>query len=214
MKKPDLSSIRKEYLEKKLDESDIPNDPFVLFTNWFYEVLNGGVNEPSAMFLATASKEGTPSGRIVLLKGFDHKGFVFYTNYFSSKGVEMEENPVVAATFFWKEVERQVRITGTVIKTSIRESDEYFRSRPFDSRISATISPQSGVIQNRQFLEERRNKLIESVDPENLQRPENWGGYRIKPTTFEFWQGREYRLHDRIRYRKVKNHWVLERLAP
>ena len=196
------------------DENSIDRDPFYQFTVWFKDALDAGVSEPEAMFLATADKNGIPSGRIVLLKGFDAKGFVFFTNYSSRKGAEIAVNPFAAIVFHWKELERQVRITGNVEKTTVGESDEYFASRPLDSRISATISAQSKVIPGRMDLERKFMEMKQQVEGKEPGRPDSWGGFRIIPDTFEFWQLRPHRLHDRIQYRLDEGRWIIERLAP
>jgi|WetSurMetagenome_2_1015567.scaffolds.fasta_scaffold306339_1 pyridoxamine 5'-phosphate oxidase len=209
-----FENIRTEYAKRKLDESSVNPDPFIQFTLWFEEVIQAGIEEPSAMFLATSGTDGRPSGRIVLLKGINEKGFIFFTNYDSLKGREIRENPNVAITFHWKELERQVRITGEACRLTKKESDAYFKSRPFESRVSAAISPQSSVIPGRDFLEERRGKLLKHLDDKKITRPLNWGGFIVKPVQFEFWQGRESRLHDRIQFRLEKKNWIIERLAP
>jgi pyridoxamine 5'-phosphate oxidase len=209
-----LQQLRKEYGKMELSESSVKPDPFLQFTHWFSEAAQAGVDELSAMFLATCGKDGKSSGRIVLLKGQTEKGFVFFTNYNSVKSKQISENPYAAITFHWKEIERQVRITGTVSRLPAHESDLYFKSRPFESRISACISPQSQVIPGREFLEKKRKELIASHKDGNVSRPSEWGGFIVKPDQIEFWQGRESRLHDRIRYRKEKKKWIIERLAP
>jgi pyridoxamine 5'-phosphate oxidase len=214
MERKVLENIRKEYAKRNLDESSVDPDPFVQFIIWFDEVMQAGIEEPSAMFLATSGTDGNPSGRIVLLKGISEKGFVFYTNYNSVKGREIQENPNVAITFHWKELERQVRIIGHASRLTKKESDAYFESRPFESRVSAVISPQSSVIHGREFLERRREKLLLQIKDKEIARPSNWGGFIIKPVQFEFWQGRESRLHDRIQFRLEKKSWIIERLAP
>ena len=210
----DIDHLRKEYSSDSLDERFIDPDPFRQFSLWFNQVLKSEIEEPNAMFLATVSKEGIPSGRVVLLKGFDEKGFLFYTNYESKKGRDIGENPWVCITFHWKELERQVRITGKAEKIPDKESDAYFLSRPFDSQVSASVSPQSTVIKNRASLELLREEFIEHNKGVELKRPGSWGGYLMIPYVFEFWQGREYRLHDRIQYRKGDDTWLIERLAP
>lgn len=211
----EISDSKNYELYKKavLDENSVDADPFRQFSCWFNDALVSGLPEPDAMFLATAGIDGVPSGRMVLLKGFDATGFVFFTNYKSRKGGEIEINPFVAIVFHWKELERQVRITGKAQRVSPSESDEYFASRTFDSRISAIVSLQSNVILDKKTLLERFDKVRGSagMDP---QRPAHWGGYRIIPSTFEFWQSGPHRLHDRIQYRFVSGGWVIERLAP
>lgn len=197
-----------------LDENSVDPDPVFQFSSWFRDAIDSGISEPEAMFLASAGKNGIPSGRMVLLKGFGPGGFVFFTNYYSRKGREIEENPYAAIVFHWKEIERQVRITGKVEKTSDAESDEYFASRPPDSRIAATVSAQSAVIPGRKYLEEKFGEMKGRVEGKKPERPDHWGGFRIVPDTFEFWQSRPHRLHDRIQYRLSDRNWIIERLAP
>jgi pyridoxamine 5'-phosphate oxidase len=190
-------------------------DPFAQFTAWFAEAATVVVNDVNAMCLATADHRGRPSARIVLLREVDWRGLVFYSNYESRKGREIETNPFAAATFHWKELERQVRFTGKVKKISRRESEAYFYSRPFESRVSAAISPQSKIIPGRSYLEMKKAELLRSLsDPGNLPCPVNWGGYRLEPNEVEFWQGREHRLHDRIVYTKRGKKWIIRQLAP
>lgn len=197
-----------------LDESSVAADAIEQFTIWWNEAVNSNIHEVNAMTLATATKEGIPSARTVLLKDYDECGFVFFTNYNSSKGNELELNPYAALVFFWKELERQVRIQGSVEKTSSEESDAYFSSRPIGSRIGAWASPQSMVIENRKILEEKFELYTTEFNGE-IPRPPHWGGYRVMPAVIEFWQGRSSRLHDRIRYTKQSTGaWKIERLAP
>ena len=196
-----------------LHEKDLDGDPFAQFGNWFAEALRSGVALPNAMTLATAARKGRPSARTVLLKDFDARGFVFYTHYRSRKGRELEENPRAMLLFCWKELERQIGIEGRVARVSAAESDEYFASRPLGSRLSAIISPQSEVVASREALEaklEQAAKRWRDAPP----RPGAWGGYRLAPERFEFWQGRKDRLHDRLCYRKTARGWKIERLAP
>ena len=200
--------------EDRLDEKTVSKSPFRQFFHWMQDAMDNGIPEPETMFLATVGKNGKPSGRVVLLKEFDERGFVFYTNYLSRKGREIGENPYVAAVLHWKELERQVRITGKVNKISATDSEIYFNSRNMESRINAVISPQSSVIPDRRFLEIKRMELIVSNASEGIKRPDSWGGYRIIPSEIEFWQGQEFRLHDRILYTKIKSKWVIRRLAP
>jgi pyridoxamine 5'-phosphate oxidase len=210
-----LADIRTEYKQKSLLEKDIEKTPVKQFEKWWKDAMHSGIDEVNAMTLATASSSGLPAARIVLLKAFDELGFVFFTNYESFKGIQLEENPRACLVFFWKELERQVRITGLVEKTSASESDEYFNSRPLTSRIGAWASPQSQVIGNREWLEEKEKKYTVEFSASSIQRPAHWGGYRLKPVTVEFWQGRPSRLHDRIQYSLQDNGtWEIERLAP
>jgi pyridoxamine 5'-phosphate oxidase len=209
----DLAALRQEYMRAGLHEKDLVADPLSQFGSWFDDALRSGVALPNAMTLATATKQGRPSVRTVLLKGFEARGFVFYTHYRSRKGHELGENPRAMLLFCWKELERQIGIEGTVTRVSAAESDEYFASRPLGSRLSATISPQSEVVASREALEAK----LESASKrwrDGPPRPEDWGGYRLAPERFEFWQGRKDRLHDRLCYRKAVGGWKIERLAP
>jgi pyridoxamine 5'-phosphate oxidase len=213
MQRNDLSKIRNEYLQGELDIENVLPDPFQQFGVWMDQAVLSGIEEPTAMTLATVSREGMPSARMVLLKGFDENGFIFFTNYESRKGQEIAKNHRVALVFYWKELERQVRIEGFVLKTSGKESDDYFDSRPPESQVSAIISPQSAVIPDRQYLINLRNEYMDNHSGEN-KRPGYWGGYQVIPEMIEFWQGRENRLHDRIRYSRKGGEWIIERLAP
>ncbi|RYZ16497.1 MAG: pyridoxamine 5'-phosphate oxidase, partial [Sphingobacteriales bacterium] len=194
-----IADIRKDYRLQSLNESEA-GSPLWLFGKWWKEAIAAQIDEVNAMTLATASADGVPSARIVLLKGFDEKGFVFYTNYNSFKGQQLEENPRATLVFFWKELERQVRITGVVSKTSEEESDTYYNSRPEGSRLGAWASPQSQVIENREWLEEKGREYQAKFAGQPVPRPAHWGGYRVKPVTVEFWQGRSSRLHDRLQF--------------
>lgn len=210
-----IADIRKEYSLATLNETDVDASPFTQFTKWWQEAQASAIDEVNAMTLATASLDGVPAARIVLLKDYDEKGFVFFTNYESYKGQQLAENPRAGLLFFWKELERQIRITGIVEKVNEQESDDYFLSRPVGSQIGAWASPQSHVIEDRTWLEDKVKKLESKFSSENLTRPRNWGGYRVKPVIIEFWQGRSSRLHDRIQYTLQENgSWAIERLAP
>ena len=210
-----IAAMRKVYQLQSLLEEDVDPDPLKQFGTWWKQAVNASIEEPNAMTLATATLSGRPSARIVLLKAIQGKGFVFFTNYLSRKGTEIDENPFVSLLFFWKELERQVRIEGKITKTSTEESDAYFFSRPLESRIGAWSSPQSSVIESRKFLEENAEKFREEFGTENVPRPDFWGGYLVEPHAIEFWQGRPGRLHDRIRYfLDEKESWTIERLAP
>ena len=214
MNSEDLSRVRKEYSRRTLDENDADANPFAQFTLWFREVLDAKLPEPNAMVLATADGEGQPSARMVLLKGFDERGFTFYTNYEGRKSAELLENPAAALLFYWGELERQVRIEGTTEKTTRKESEEYFRTRPVESRIGAWASRQSTVIPSRSALEQKFADLKASFSNPEIPLPPFWGGFRLQPRLFEFWQGRENRLHDRIQYSLRGGVWVIERLSP
>ncbi len=208
-----ISDLRIDYSLKSLDVQDVNSDPISQFQLWFEEAVSAKVLEVNAMTLSTVRKDGRPNSRIVLLKGVD-TGFVFFTNYQSQKGLELEMNTHAAATFFWAELERQVRVLGKVTKISSQESDAYFFSRPFSSQIGAWVSPQSQPIPNREFLEQKEKQLQQELTPDTIQRPEHWGGYRIEADEIEFWQGRPSRLHDRVLYLKEDNKWKISRLAP
>ena len=197
-----------------LSEADVAADPLMQFSKWWDDAVKSEIEELNAMTLATADKNGIPSARIVLLKEFSEKGFVFFTNYESHKGRELEKNPNACLVFFWKELERQVRITGQVKKISAAESDEYFNSRPAGSRIGAWASPQSNVIDSRKLIEEKLSEYEHEFSGGNIPRPSHWGGYAVIPAIVEFWQGRPNRLHDRIRYTLAGSNWKIERLAP
>lgn len=209
-----ISDLRRDYARARLDEADVSHDPIVEFARWFAEAQEAQVPEPTAMTLATATADGAPSARIVLLKAFDQRGFVFFTDYRSRKGGELEANPRAALVFFWGELERQVRITGTVTTTSPEESEEYFRSRPLGSRLGAWASHQSRVIPGRAVLESDLREVEERFGDGDVPLPPHWGGYRVAPDAIEFWQGRENRLHDRIRYARGGGGWKVERLSP
>ncbi|MEZ4687480.1 MAG: pyridoxamine 5'-phosphate oxidase [Bacteroidia bacterium] len=216
MTSQEIAAIRESYSKASLSEQDINKDPIEQFRNWFSEAVDAEVIEPNAMALGTVGKSGQPAVRIVLLKGVEKRGFVFFTNYQSHKGQEMESNPHVALTFFWPELERQVRIKGLVEKVPASESDEYFHSRPRDSRIGAWASPQSKAIDSREVIEKNVQELMGQFGEEGeVPRPLHWGGYLVRPHEIEFWQGRPSRLHDRICFYKQEDRsWKIVRLAP
>jgi len=210
-----IADLRRDYSSQSLLESDVAANPIEQFDKWWKEAISSEVFEANAMTLATASTDGMPSARIVLLKGFDQKGFVFYTNYKSYKGLQLEENPKACLVFFWKELERQIRVTGLVKKLTAIENDTYFLSRPPGSQVGAWTSPQSQVIKSRSWLDDQFKKFSEQFKSEKLRRPEFWGGYLVQPVIVEFWQGRPSRLHDRIQYTlEESGGWKIERLAP
>ena len=209
----DLAALRTEYRKARLDLGDLPADPITGFERWFGEADRAQLPEPTAMSLATVDPDGTPSVRIVLLKGVDARGFVFFTDYRSRKGMDLAAHPCAALLFFWQELERQVRITGTVVPVSQAESAEYYRSRPLGSRIGAWASHQSEVIPDRGALEARVAEMRHKFG-DDPPLPPHWGGFRVVPDEIEFWQGRESRLHDRLRYRKGETGWTVERLSP
>ncbi len=209
----DLKSMREEYMKGKLNQSSVEKDPFIQFRKWMDASIEAEILHPTAMNLATVGSDMQPSSRIVLLKEFDEKGFVFYTNYKSRKAIELNENPRASLLFFWNELEREVRIEGFAEKTDNNRADDYFSSRPRNSQISASISEQSRSVPDRSFLVKEFNKFA-NENQGNIKRPEFWGGYRLVPNYFEFWQGREDRLHDRIAYKIVGESWKIFRLAP
>jgi pyridoxamine 5'-phosphate oxidase len=210
-----IADIRKDYQQRSLTEQEAKPNPIDQFAHWWEAATHAAIDEVNAMTLATASPDGMPAARIVLLKGFDQRGFVFFTNYESFKGQQLAENPRACLVFFWKELERHVRITGLVEKTSAEESDTYFNSRPENSRIGAWASPQSRIIESREQLEINEKNYKASLNGKPISRPPHWGGYRVKPVTIEFWQGRPSRLHDRLQYSlQDDKSWLIERLAP
>jgi len=215
MNQADIQNIRSEYLAASLSETDTNADPIKQFDKWFNEALKAEVTEPTAMTLATATTDGRPSARIVLLKGFNNDGFVFYTNYLSRKGKEIGKNPLGSLLFFWAGLERQVRIEGVIEKVSREDSEQYFHSRPRASQLGAVASPQSQEIADRDVLESKFNQADAQYGDQEIPKPSFWGGYILKPRLIEFWQGRRSRLHDRILYKKVDNkNWKKVRLAP
>jgi len=208
-------NIRERIISEQLDEQLIEPDPLVQFQKWFDDAIADGLKLPEAMTLATATSDGKPSARVVLLKQVDEQGFVFYTNYRSRKASELDANVHAALVFYWPQHDRQVRVEGTVTRTSAEESDLYFQTRPRDSQIGAWVSPQSEVIEGRDFLEERTRELEETYREGLVERPEHWGGYRLKPQRIEFWKARPSRLHDRLVYElQNEGSWRVQRLAP
>ena len=210
----DLQEMRTEYRKATLDESTVPTDPFELFETWFAQAVETEIKDPNTMILATSSKENIPNVRAVLLKIFDEKGFVFFTNYNSVKAKEIDQNPHVALEFLWLDLERQIRVIGTCEKISTVESMSYFMKRSRGSQIGAWVSEQSSVISSRKILQMQIEKMKEKFSKGAVPLPDFWGGYRVVPSQIEFWQGRESRLHDRVRYRKDAGNWIIERLAP
>jgi len=222
----EIADIRKDYKLASLEESDVAANPIDQFTRWWNEAVASQIDEVNAMTLATVNAAGVPAARIVLLKGYNPNGFIFFTNYESDKGKNLAQNPHAALVFFWKELERQIRIEGTVEKVSAEESDRYFNSRPASSRIGAWASPQSAVIENRMVIEQNVERYSSIFANDSIERPDHWGGYIVKPTSIEFWQGRSSRLHDRIKYTlensaynaatdtRTDLNWKIERLAP
>jgi pyridoxamine 5'-phosphate oxidase len=211
-----IADLRREYHHAALTENDVDPDPLRQFDRWLKEAIAAQLPEPTAMTLATVDDDGKPAARIVLLKGFDTSGFVFFTNYESRKGAELARRPEAALLFHWVELERQVRVEGSVTRVTAEESDRYFASRPRGARLGAWASPQSRVIAGRDWLEGALSSVRDrfAAAGENVPRPPHWGGYRVAPQAIEFWQGRESRLHDRLRYRREESHWRIERLAP
>jgi len=209
-----VADLRKEYILNGLSEGDVDADPIRQFRLWFDQALAAGLAEPNAMTVATATLDGRPSARMLLIKGVDERGFVFFTNYESRKGQELAGNPYAALVFYWAELERQVRIEGAVERVAPAESDAYFHSRPLGSQLGAAASHQSQVLTSRAELEQRIANLAAAHADHKLPRPQHWGGFRVVPTQFEFWQGRPNRLHDRIRYDQAKGVWKITRLYP
>lgn len=210
-----IAAMRKVYKLQLLLEKDVDANPIKQFKTWWQHAIESKIDEPNAMSLATCTADGKPSVRIVLLKGIEKNGFIFFTNYNSRKAMEIKENGFVSLVFFWKELERQVRIEGSIKKVSAEESDEYFASRPRESRIGAWSSAQSSIIESREYLQKSIEKYDQQFPTDDIPRPDFWGGYIIEPYSMEFWQGRPGRLHDRLQYSLNKNgEWILNRLAP
>jgi len=214
MQKPSIGNLRRKYMNRGLIETNAPNDPISLFNRWFKEALKAHALDANAFAVATVSAAGKPSVRMVLLKDFDSKGFVFFTNYQSRKGREIARRPVAGLLFFWPQLGRQVRIDGKVRKVPEKESDAYFATRPRGSQLGAWTSHQSRVVESRKALERRMSSMKEKYKGKAIPRPPYWGGFRVAPVSIEFWKGRPNRLHDRLSYRKVGTRWVRERLAP
>jgi pyridoxamine 5'-phosphate oxidase len=209
-----INTLRHDFSKQTLDESDVNKSPFLQFEKWFKEAVDAHVNEPNAMTVATASTSGMPAARILLLRNFNENGFVFYSNYVSRKGEEIAANPQCALLFFWPELERQVRIEGVLEKQTAEESDIYFNTRPRTSKLGAWTSPQSKVVANRKALDDAYEEMSKQNPTDNVPRPPHWGGYVLKPSSIEFWQGRPSRMHDRILYTLADSNWKIERLAP
>jgi pyridoxamine 5'-phosphate oxidase len=209
-----IENLRQDYRAAQLNESDVDKNPIKQFDKWFKEAIAAQMFEPNVMTLATVDKANRPNARIVLLKGFDENGFSFYTNYLSTKGKELKKNPYACLVFFWAGLERQVRIEGKVEKLSKEASEKYFHSRPKENQIGAIISPQSQIIANRKTLELKLNELTLAYQDKTIPKPAHWGGYIVKPTSIEFWQGRTSRLHDRIKFDLINGKWQTNRLAP
>ena len=209
-----LRDRRVQYETAGLDLTDLDASPIVQWQRWYDQAAEGGVAEPNAMVVSTIADDGAPDARVVLVRGVDERGFVFFTNYDSAKGRQLADDPVAAATFAWLDLHRQVRIRGTVVQVGSEESDDYFASRPRDSQIGAWASPQSQPIADRDELMRRVEEATTRFEGGPVPRPDHWGGFRLQPVEFEFWQGRPNRLHDRFRYRRSAGTWVTERLAP
>jgi len=209
-----IADVRREYGVLSLNEDEAEKDPFSQFRRWFEEIVAVEKYDPTAMVLSTVDEKGFPDSRVVLLKGIENEAFIFYTNYESTKAVQIMHTPYVALNFYWPVMSRQVRIRGRVKKTATEQSDAYFKSRPLESQLSAVASPQSKKIENRQDLEKAFNKLVSENGQQAVVRPTNWGGYLVLPDEVEFWQGRDNRLHDRLHYFQQQGEWTLRRLAP
>jgi len=213
-KKKNIEQLRRLYASEELRKSIIDKNPFKQFSKWFNQAADSEIIEPTAMMVATANKKGIPSLRTVLLKAFDLEGFIFFTNYKSGKGKELSENPFAEILFLWKELERQVRISGKAEKIPNKQSEDYFKTRPYESKIGAWASEQSSIISSREFLDQKFKEYLQKYPDNNVPMPEYWGGFKLFPHKFEFWQGRKHRLHDRICYIKNRDRWEIERLSP
>lgn len=213
MTEKEIQDLRRQYTKSSLTSKNVNKDPFKQFSKWFSEVMSSDFLEPNAMTLSTSTPDGKPSARVLLLKGFDENGFVFYSNYKSRKGKELEKNQYASILFYWDKLERQIRIDGKVEKVTPEESDAYFQTRPYKSRLGAWASNQSSVVESRSEIVKQFLKYMVKFK-QHVPLPDSWGGYRLVPDAFEFWQGRPNRLHDRIRYKKIKAGWKIERLAP
>lgn len=214
MTERDLGELRREYATGGLDEADLLEDPVAMFRRWMHDVVTAGLHEPNAMVVSTVSEEGRPSSRMVLLKGLDERGFVFYTNYESRKGRDLTAHPACALLFPWHHLERQVRVEGTAVRLSQAENDAYFATRPHASQIGAWASPQSQVVPDRATLDKGYDEQADRFGEGRVPLPPHWGGFRVEHESVEFWQGRRNRMHDRLRYRRTASGWVTERLAP
>ena len=214
MRDGEIAAMRQDYTIGELLESNSPSEPWELFSIWFEIARNAKILEPNAMILSTVTQDGQPTSRVVLLKDFDQNGLVFFTNYLSQKGDQLAHNPRASILFWWEPLQRQIRIEGEVVKIDEEESDTYFQSRPYGSRLGAWISEQSQTIVDRTVLEKRQIQFEKKFADGNVPRPDNWGGYRLTPNKFEFWQGRSNRLHDRLLYQMKQNSWTRIRLAP
>ena len=214
MRDSEIAAMRQDYTIGELLESSAPPEPWELFSSWFEIARNAKILEPNAMILSTVTQDGQPTSRVVLLKDFDQSGLVFFTNYLSQKGEQLAHNPRASILFWWESLQRQIRIEGVVVKIGEEESDTYFQSRPYGSRLGAWVSEQSQLIVDRTVLEKRQIEFEEKFAEGNVPRPDHWGGYRLTPNKFEFWQGRSNRLHDRLLYQMQQDAWTRARLAP
>jgi pyridoxamine 5'-phosphate oxidase len=214
VKERDIAELRREYALGGLDESDLAEDPVSMFRSWMHDAVVAGLHEPNAVVVSTATPSGVPSSRMVLLKALDERGFVFFTNYESRKGHELQANPACALLFPWHDLERQVRVEGAAVQLTRQENEAYFATRPRGSQLGAWASPQSQVVADRSVLDRRYEEMVQRFQDSALPTPPYWGGYRVAPEWMEFWQGRRGRMHDRLGFRRTPEGWVLERLAP